>query len=177
MEGGGGKRMKGKVKWFNGAKGFGFITPDSGGEDLFVHQSSIKADGFRTLADGEDVEFSVAEGDDGRTKAVDVTAPDGGAVQGNGGRSGRGGRGGYGFNDRGGQGGGGGGRACYVCGEAGHMARDCYQGGSGGGGGGRACYNCGGTGHMARDCQQGGGGACYNCGEMGHFAKECPSTK
>lgn len=70
-------RLKGTVKWFNDTKGFGFISPDDGGEDLFVHQSSIKADGFRSLAEGEVVEFAISEGDDGRTKAVDVTGPDG----------------------------------------------------------------------------------------------------
>ncbi|URD72957.1 Ribonuclease B OB domain [Musa troglodytarum] len=192
-------RSRGTVKWFNDTKGFGFISPDDGGEDLFVHQSSIKAEGYRTLAEGEVVEFMVAEGDDGRTKAVDVTGPDGSNVQGGGGGGGGGGGrrdgygggrgggmrgggygGGYGFNG----GGFGGGGACYTCGETGHLAKDCYQGGGGGG----ACYNCGEMGHLARDCYQGGGGgggryggggggsdrSCYNCGEMGHFARECP---
>ncbi|RWW52157.1 hypothetical protein BHE74_00041449 [Ensete ventricosum] len=74
-------RSRGTVKWFNDTKGFGFISPDDGGEDLFVHQSSIKAEGYRTLAEGEVVEFVVTEGDDGRTKAVDVTGPDGSNVQ------------------------------------------------------------------------------------------------
>ncbi|KAK1273738.1 Glycine-rich protein 2 [Acorus gramineus] len=72
-----GDRNKGTVKWFSGQKGFGFITPDDGGEDLFVHQSSIKSDGYRSLAEGEAVEFVIETGGDGRTKAVDVTGPDG----------------------------------------------------------------------------------------------------
>ncbi|HSE28189.1 MAG TPA: cold-shock protein, partial [Gemmatimonadales bacterium] len=50
-------RMTGTVKWFNDAKGFGFITPENGGKDCFVHHTAIKADGFRTLAEGDKVEF------------------------------------------------------------------------------------------------------------------------
>ncbi|EAZ41399.1 hypothetical protein OsJ_25920 [Oryza sativa Japonica Group] len=74
------ERVKGTVKWFDATKGFGFITPDDGGEDLFVHQSSLKSDGYRSLNDGDVVEFSVGSGNDGRTKAVNVTAPGGRAV-------------------------------------------------------------------------------------------------
>ncbi|MGD0882369.1 MAG: cold shock domain-containing protein, partial [Acidimicrobiales bacterium] len=47
----------GAVKWFNAEKGFGFITPDGGGDDLFVHQSEIQMEGFRDLAEGQRVEF------------------------------------------------------------------------------------------------------------------------
>jgi CspA family cold shock protein len=57
--------MHGKVKWFNEAKGFGFITPDDGGKDLFCHQSEIKMEGFRTLAEGQKVEFTVEQGPKG----------------------------------------------------------------------------------------------------------------
>jgi len=78
----GGPRVRGQVKWFNPAKGFGFITPDSGGEELFVHQSSIQADGFRSLGEGEAVEFDIETGPDGRAKAVNVTGPGGDAPQG-----------------------------------------------------------------------------------------------
>jgi len=78
----GGGRVRGQVKWFNPAKGFGFITPDSGGEELFVHQSSIQADGFRSLGEGEAVEFDIETGPDGRAKAVNVTGPGGDAPQG-----------------------------------------------------------------------------------------------
>ena len=52
----------GKVKWFDAKKGFGFITPDDGGEDLFVHFSSIEVDGFKSLEEGQAVEYQVAEG-------------------------------------------------------------------------------------------------------------------
>lgn len=52
---------RGKVKWFNDQKGYGFITPDGGGRDLFVHHTAIQADGFRTLSEGQAVEFEVQE--------------------------------------------------------------------------------------------------------------------
>ncbi|KAF2296669.1 hypothetical protein GH714_001050 [Hevea brasiliensis] len=67
-----GKRSTGSVSWFSAQKGFGFIAPDDGGEDLFVHQTSIQSDGFRTLSEGQPVEFAIDFGEDGRTKAVDV---------------------------------------------------------------------------------------------------------
>lgn len=52
---------RGKVKWFNDQKGFGFITPDEGGKDLFCHHSEIQADGFRSLAEGQVVEFEAIQ--------------------------------------------------------------------------------------------------------------------
>jgi CspA family cold shock protein len=55
----------GTVKWFNATKGFGFITPDEGGEDLFVHQSEIQMAGYRELAEGQRVEFEVTQGKKG----------------------------------------------------------------------------------------------------------------
>ncbi len=55
----------GKVKWFNERKGFGFITPDDGSDDLFVHHTSIMADGFRNLDEDQKVEFEVGQGDKG----------------------------------------------------------------------------------------------------------------
>ncbi|GMN29084.1 hypothetical protein TIFTF001_002292 [Ficus carica] len=192
------ERSTGKVRWFNDSKGFGFITPDDGGEDLFVHQSAIKSDGFRSLAEGETVEFQISLADDGKTKAVDVTGPGGSSLQGikKVGRGGGGGGGGYGFgggwrgSDR--RNGGGGGSGCYNCGDPGHLARDCDRdrdyGSSGGGGG---CFSCGEFGHLARNCPKGSGGGggggggaggggaggsgggCYKCGEFGHLARDC----
>lgn len=55
----------GTVKWFNATKGFGFITPEGGGEDLFVHQSEIKVQGYRELTEGQQVEFEVTKGQKG----------------------------------------------------------------------------------------------------------------
>ncbi|CAA9508627.1 MAG: Cold shock protein of CSP family [uncultured Solirubrobacteraceae bacterium] len=63
---------QGTVKWFNDDKGFGFITPDEGGKDLFVHHSAIVSDGFRSLAEGARVEFETEAGAKG-PKAVNVT--------------------------------------------------------------------------------------------------------
>ena len=68
---------KGTVKWFNSQKGFGFITPSAGGEDLFVHQSAIKSDGFRTLTEGAEVSYNKIS-DQGKDKAIDVTELGGG---------------------------------------------------------------------------------------------------
>ena len=56
---------KGTVKWFNASKGFGFINPDDGGDDLFVHHSEIKTDGYASLNEGQKVEFEVGEGKKG----------------------------------------------------------------------------------------------------------------
>lgn len=56
----------GTVKWFNDAKGFGFVTPDGGGEDLFAHFSAITGSGFKTLKEGQKVEFDVTQGPKGK---------------------------------------------------------------------------------------------------------------
>ena len=55
----------GTVKWFNNAKGYGFILPDGGGEDLFAHYSAIQMDGYRTLKAGQSVSFDIVEGEKG----------------------------------------------------------------------------------------------------------------
>ncbi|MDH3455518.1 MAG: cold-shock protein [Gemmatimonadota bacterium] len=57
--------ITGKVKWFNDQKGFGFITPDNGEKDCFVHHSAIQASGFKTLAEGDAVEFEMVQGQKG----------------------------------------------------------------------------------------------------------------
>jgi cold shock protein len=65
----------GKVKWFNNAKGYGFILPEGGGEDLFAHYSSIQMDGYKTLKAGQDVTFDVQEGPKG-FHAVNIVGED-----------------------------------------------------------------------------------------------------
>ncbi|MCS6827617.1 MAG: cold shock domain-containing protein [Caldilinea sp.] len=62
-------REKGTVKWFSDQKGYGFITPDSGRKDVFVHQTAIISKGFRTLAEGDKVEFSIENGPKGPAAA------------------------------------------------------------------------------------------------------------
>jgi len=57
--------VNGKVKWFNDAKGFGFITPDDGSKDVFVHHSAIEMQGFKTLTEGQAVEFTIVDGQKG----------------------------------------------------------------------------------------------------------------
>ena len=132
----------GTCKWWNSQKGFGFITPDDGSSDVFVHQSAIQSDGFRSLAEGEALEYMIEQGADGRLKALNVTGPAGKNVQGapqefrsgGGGRGGGGfggGRGGGGGFGGGGRGGGGGG---YGGGQQGYGGGGGYGGGQQGGG-------------------------------------------
>jgi CspA family cold shock protein len=64
--------VNGTVKWFSDDKGFGFITPDDGGKDLFVHHSSITADGYRSLAEGANVSYETEASDKG-PRAINVT--------------------------------------------------------------------------------------------------------
>jgi len=61
---------RGKVKWFSNQKGYGFITPESG-DDLFVHHSSVQGEGYKTLEEGQEVEFEIEKGDKGE-KAINV---------------------------------------------------------------------------------------------------------
>jgi len=146
----------GTCKWWNSQKGFGFITPDDGGTEIFVHQTAIQSDGFRSLAEGEELEYLVEQGSDGRLKASSVTGPQGKNVkgapqefrQGGGERGGRGGgfgggRGGGGGGFGGGRGGGGGGygggqQGGYGGGQQGGFGGQ--QGGYGGGGGQQQGY-------------------------------------
>jgi CspA family cold shock protein len=66
---------KGTVKWFNNKKGFGFITPEEGGDDLFVHHSNIVMEGYRSLTGGQQVEYEVSEGRKG-LEATNVRVTD-----------------------------------------------------------------------------------------------------
>jgi CspA family cold shock protein len=66
------ERIFGTVKWFSRVKGYGFIEPEGGGDDVFVHFSAIAGEGFRNLRGGERVEFAI-EGDNRGPRAVDVT--------------------------------------------------------------------------------------------------------
>eukprot|EP01025_Chloroclados_australasicus_P047306 TRINITY_DN527_c1_g1_i1.p3 TRINITY_DN527_c1_g1~~TRINITY_DN527_c1_g1_i1.p3 ORF type:complete len:508 (-),score=78.89 TRINITY_DN527_c1_g1_i1:4298-5821(-) len=76
------QRFAGTVKWFNAAKGYGFIRPDNGEEDLFVHQTDIVSSGYRDLMQGARVEYGIEPLTDGRYKAVQVTGPNGQQLQG-----------------------------------------------------------------------------------------------
>lgn len=60
---------KGVVKWFSNQKGYGFITPDGGGKDVFVHHSAIQAEGYKTLDEGQQVEYEVTQGPKGEQAA------------------------------------------------------------------------------------------------------------
>jgi cold shock protein len=69
------KMALGTVKWFNDSKGFGFITPDGGGEDLFAHFSAINMPGFKTLKEGQKVSFDVTQGPKGKQASNIQAAP------------------------------------------------------------------------------------------------------
>mmetsp|Transcript_38876 Transcript_38876/g.68331 ORF Transcript_38876/g.68331 Transcript_38876/m.68331 type:complete len:128 (-) Transcript_38876:340-723(-) len=75
-------KKSGSVKWFDTVKGYGFIMPDDESGDVFVHQTSIAVEGFRSLAENERVEFRVEEDSNGKRKAMDVTGPEGEDVKG-----------------------------------------------------------------------------------------------
>ncbi|BFG22887.1 hypothetical protein CerSpe_091610 [Prunus speciosa] len=137
------ERLRGIMKWFDEERGFGFITPNNGGADLFVHHSSIRMQGFRTLGNGDLVKFHIGSDRDGRTKAVDVTRSEEGPFQGSrggGGASDRGGGRGYGINGGGARGGVGRSDSGYGGGGYGDVGR----GKGGGSGGGDYGFNGGG---------------------------------
>ncbi|CRK85713.1 Cold shock-like protein CspC [Candidatus Providencia siddallii] len=67
------EKMKGQVKWFNESKGFGFITPSDGSKDVFVHFSAIQGAGFKTLTEGQQVEFTIEDGAKGPAAANVIT--------------------------------------------------------------------------------------------------------
>ncbi len=66
------ERQIGTVKWFNNEKGYGFATPDDGSKDVFVHYSAIQTEGYRSLNEGDRIEFGIEMGDKG-PKAIEVT--------------------------------------------------------------------------------------------------------
>ena len=76
-------KQEGTVKWFDVSKGYGFIVPNDGGADVFVHHSAIHAEGFRSLDENEEVEFdTVVDDRTGKLRAESVTGPDGSYVRG-----------------------------------------------------------------------------------------------
>lgn len=159
--GGSSGKQTGVVKFFNVTKGFGFITPDTGGQDIFVHQTNIHAEGFRSLDEGEKVEFTTEDGEKG-LKAVNVTGPGGAYVKGaprqqQGFSGGRGGRRGGGFNS-----GGYGRQNNYNSG--GYGGRNNYGGNSGGYGGGYGNNSGGGYGNSGGNYGGNSGGYGGNSG-------------
>eukprot|EP01068_Selenidium_serpulae_P019456 Selendium_serpulae@DN6663_c0_g1_i1.p3 len=101
-------KQAGRCKWFDPKKGYGFISPEDGSPDVFMHQQNIHAEGFRTLSENELVEFEITIDQNGKRKAIQVTGPNGAAVEGSN-RSSDGGFGGGGYGGGGGGRGGGGG--------------------------------------------------------------------
>ncbi|XP_031569814.1 protein lin-28-like [Actinia tenebrosa] len=125
----------GFVKWFNIAKGFGFITRNDGGEDFFVHQSAIKSNGYRTLVEGEQVSFKITDSDKGRI-AVCVTSTDGGKIK-SATRKTRTKQGARKYTS-----------LCFNCNKGGHKAKKCpYERTTN-----RLCHKCGSNMHIIRKC-------------------------
>jgi len=124
--------ITGSVKWFNLVKGFGFITTDDDQEDVFVHQSAIKSKGYRSLEEGEKVQFQTVNTDKGKI-AVLVTSPDGGNVP----RKSRVKKGARKFTT-----------LCYNCNENGHRMKKCPYARRDL----RTCHKCGAKSHLIRTC-------------------------
>jgi len=124
--------ITGSVKWFNLVKGFGFITTDDDQEDIFVHQSAIKSKGYRSLEEGEKVQFQTVNTDKGKI-AVLVTSPDGGNVP----RKSRVKKGARKFTT-----------LCYNCNENGHRMKKCPYARRDL----RTCHKCGAKSHLIRTC-------------------------
>ncbi|CAK1553668.1 unnamed protein product [Leptosia nina] len=128
-----GTTRRGRCKWFNVAKGWGFITPDDGGQDVFVHQSVIQMPGFRSLGDDEEVEFECKDSDKG-LEATRVSGPSSVDCQGSHRRPISKKR----FRKI----------RCYNCGEfANHIAAKCSLGPQP-----KRCHNCKSEGHLIADC-------------------------
>ena len=68
--------LQGTVKWFNPTKGYGFIAPDTGGKDIFVHISAVQKAGLRSLSEGQKVGFDVEQQQNGRNAAINLSQPD-----------------------------------------------------------------------------------------------------
>ncbi|KAL1139179.1 hypothetical protein AAG570_009238, partial [Ranatra chinensis] len=132
-EGVGTEKRRGRCKWFNVAKGWGFITPDDGGQDIFVHQSVIQMAGFRSLGDDEEVEFE-CKGSDKGLEATLVTGPEGADCAGSHRRPMSKKR----FKKI----------RCYNCGEfANHIAAKCSLGPQP-----KRCHHCKSEGHLIAEC-------------------------
>ncbi|XP_070568997.1 protein lin-28 homolog A-like isoform X2 [Ptychodera flava] len=123
---------RGKCKWFNVAKGYGFITVEDGTKDIFVHQSVIKMGGFRSLGEGEPVEFKYKKSQKG-WEALTVTGPEGADCQGSKRRP----RPKYRRRVN----------RCYNCGEMGHHAKNCSLPPQK-----KKCHQCGSEDHLVADC-------------------------
>ncbi|XP_021933968.1 protein lin-28 homolog isoform X3 [Zootermopsis nevadensis] len=127
------EKRRGRCKWFNVAKGWGFITPHDGGQDVFVHQSVIQMSGFRSLGDEEDVEFECKVSDKG-LEATCVTGPEGSDCNGSHRRPVSKKR----FRRI----------RCYNCGEfANHIAAKCTMGPQP-----KRCHHCKSQEHLIADC-------------------------
>ncbi|XP_062620116.1 protein lin-28 homolog isoform X1 [Saccostrea cucullata] len=130
----GGGRRRGRCKWFNVAKGWGFVTPDDGAQDVFVHQSVVHKAGFRSLDDGEEVEFESKPSDKG-VEATFVCGPSGTECRGSSRRPLS--RKKFRKISR-----------CYNCGDFGnHIAAKCPHGPLP-----KRCHNCKSTEHLIADC-------------------------